>query len=62
MKRKQVRPCKSIHCRHYDLADGMMCEVEAARIAAAPAPMYRDISYIGDQFGVVKLQNSIRCY
>ena len=30
---KQIRPCHSIHCRHYDLADGMMCEVEAARIA-----------------------------
>ena len=28
---KNVRPCHSIHCRHYDLADGMKCEVEHAR-------------------------------
>ena len=34
MNTKQVRPCHSIHCRHYDLADGMMCEIEAQRIAA----------------------------
>jgi hypothetical protein len=32
-----VRPCHSIHCRHYDLADGMLCEVEYARRQAAQA-------------------------
>jgi len=34
---KPVRPCHSIHCRHYDLADGMVCEVEYARMQAAKA-------------------------
>ncbi len=29
-----VRRCHSIHCRHYDLADGMFCEVEFARLKA----------------------------
>jgi len=29
-----VRPCHSTHCRHYDLADGMICEVEYARLKA----------------------------
>jgi hypothetical protein len=28
---KKVRPCYSIHCRHYDLTDGQMCEVEYQR-------------------------------
>jgi hypothetical protein len=32
---QNVRPCHSIHCRHYDLADGMVCEVEFARRQAA---------------------------
>lgn len=31
---KLVRRCHSIHCRHYDLADGMLCEVEYARLKA----------------------------
>ena len=29
-----VRRCHSIHCRHYDLADGMICEVEFERLKA----------------------------
>lgn len=28
---KTPRPCHSIHCRHYDLADGRKCEVQVAR-------------------------------
>ena len=32
-----VRLCHSIHCRHYDLADGMMCEVEFERLKAMHA-------------------------
>lgn len=32
-----VRPCHSIHCRHYNLADGMTCEVEYARRQATEA-------------------------
>jgi len=34
-----VRPCHSIHCRHYNLADGMVCEVEDTRRKAAEARM-----------------------
>ena len=30
-----VRPCHSIHCRHHDLADGMICEVEWANLQEA---------------------------
>lgn len=31
MIRPQSRPCHSIHCRHYDLADGRKCEIQALR-------------------------------
>lgn len=31
MNAANIRPCHSIHCRHHDLADGMICEVQAAR-------------------------------
>ena len=34
LNNKPIRPCHSIHCRHYDLADGFACEVEAARLIA----------------------------
>ena len=29
-----ARPCRSIHCRHYDLASDLPCMVEVARARA----------------------------
>lgn len=63
---KNVRPCHSIHCRHYGLADGMKCEVEHARDlqrALPPlAPSVVDVATVTEYGLTQKLSAAIRCF